>query len=270
MSGNIIDDIDALIDAQLDEGEPIGGFDFGDPDYPECPHCGADWHGLAITERMRRMRFRGVVDDDYRYSEDDSRVICPGSEFIGPMPAPQAPRGSYDDGGPLRPGRRRIPRPSARWWRCENPNPEMEWILSPEYSIDHDRHGLSIAETHRLTRATLALRRIGTLDVVSVIVLQIDPESANYARHEHTPTGSLSAVEIFAETPPPPETGDWRDREGRPPAPYSVGGEVHDLPDGTTEMTMHDPAVDASSSLGPWVDALTSLRDAFDRVTRPR
>ncbi|QZD97589.1 hypothetical protein SEA_LONELYBOI_71 [Gordonia phage LonelyBoi] len=87
---DIVDEIDALIEGQLDAGEPIGGYDYDDPDFPKCGHCGRDWHGLAITERMEEMRWRGELDDDYRYSEDDSRVICPGSEFIGPLPTPPA------------------------------------------------------------------------------------------------------------------------------------------------------------------------------------
>lgn len=89
---DIINEIDALIDDQLDAGEPIGGYDYGDPDYPKCPHCQGDWHGLAITEQMQRMRYRGAVDEGYRYSEDDSPVICPGSEFIGPPLGPRIHR----------------------------------------------------------------------------------------------------------------------------------------------------------------------------------
>ncbi|QNJ57969.1 hypothetical protein SEA_HITTER_72 [Gordonia phage Hitter] len=90
MSGrDIVDDIDALIDSQLDAGEPIGGYDYNDPDYPKCGHCQGDWHGLAITERMVQMRLRGEMETDYRYADDTSRVVCPGSEFIGPLPKPE-------------------------------------------------------------------------------------------------------------------------------------------------------------------------------------
>ena len=68
-----------------------------------CPHCDREWHGLAITERMEEMRaeyqreqlerfFVGeesdhatsAILDDYRYRDDASRVLCPGSLFIGP------------------------------------------------------------------------------------------------------------------------------------------------------------------------------------------
>lgn len=81
---DIIDDIDALVDEQMAGGEPRGGFDYGDPDYPRCPHCSEGWHGLKITRRMREMRWGGAFDEDYRYAADDSEVLCPGSDFIGP------------------------------------------------------------------------------------------------------------------------------------------------------------------------------------------
>lgn len=85
----VIDDIDALIDEQLAAGEPVGGFDYGDPAFPRCPHCHRRWHGLKITERIEEMRARGSYDEAYRVDTDDSRVLCPGSDFIGPMPPPR-------------------------------------------------------------------------------------------------------------------------------------------------------------------------------------
>ncbi|MBM4608007.1 hypothetical protein GS416_03885 [Rhodococcus hoagii] len=81
---DIIDAIDALVDDQMAGGEPIGGYDYNDPNYPQCPHCGDDWHGLKITRRMRDMRWDGIFDENYRYADDDSEVLCPGSDFIGP------------------------------------------------------------------------------------------------------------------------------------------------------------------------------------------
>ncbi|WP_286212779.1 hypothetical protein [Mycolicibacterium mageritense] len=85
---DIIDRIDELVDEQLADGEPENGYDFGDPDYPECPHCGRHWHGLRITRRIEAMRWAGHFDPEYRYADDDSPVLCEGSEFIGPMPPP--------------------------------------------------------------------------------------------------------------------------------------------------------------------------------------
>ena len=85
---SLLDRIDALVDEQLDGGEPETGYDFDDPDFPGCPHCNRDWHGLAITERIERMRLYGVFDVKYKYAEDDSPVLCPGSDFIGPWATP--------------------------------------------------------------------------------------------------------------------------------------------------------------------------------------
>lgn len=86
---SVIDDIDALVDEQMAGGEPIGGYDYNDPDYPKCPHCRRTWHGLAITQRIEGMAWRGVMDPDYRYADDDSPVLCPGSDFIGPVATPE-------------------------------------------------------------------------------------------------------------------------------------------------------------------------------------
>ena len=70
--------------------------------YPKCPHCPRDFHGLAITERLEEMRAEyrsrvlypdGIGEEDYatsailgdyRHDTDTSRVLCPGSTFIGP------------------------------------------------------------------------------------------------------------------------------------------------------------------------------------------
>ncbi|MDQ0283776.1 hypothetical protein [Rhodococcoides fascians] len=115
---DIIADIDALIDEQLLKGEPLNGYDYGDPHHPKCPHCHRDWHGLAITQRIEELRNDwqlaqnpsysplhcscmwcqetfGQSDtitleeatkalDEYRYATDDSAILCPGSDFIGP------------------------------------------------------------------------------------------------------------------------------------------------------------------------------------------
>lgn len=85
---SLLDRIDAIVDEQLDGGEPETGYDFDDPDFPECSHCNRDWHGLAITERIERMRQYGTFDANYKYAEDDSPVLCPGSDFIGPWATP--------------------------------------------------------------------------------------------------------------------------------------------------------------------------------------
>lgn len=81
------EEIQALVDDQLTQ-EP-SGYDHN-INQPKCHYCGGDFHGLAITDRMERMRlFSGEVDPGYRYSEDHSPILCPGSFFIGPPPPPK-------------------------------------------------------------------------------------------------------------------------------------------------------------------------------------
>lgn len=88
---DIVDDIDALIDEQLEAGEPRTGYPYGDPHYPRCGHCGRHWHGLPVTARIAAMYAQGRYDDTYTTATDDSPVICPGSDFIGPLPPPPPP-----------------------------------------------------------------------------------------------------------------------------------------------------------------------------------
>lgn len=89
---DLIDRIDALVDEQMADGEPENGYDFDDPDFPECPHCGRDWHGLRLTRRIQTMRRFGHFDPEYSYAADDSTVLCEGSDFIGPRRPPQLSR----------------------------------------------------------------------------------------------------------------------------------------------------------------------------------
>jgi len=100
---DIIDEIDALVDEQLSGYSQRTGYDHN-ASQDRCWHCGEDWHGLKITARMEEMRrayqqearrledlgegetgyAESVIDPDYRYADDDSEVLCPGSNFIGP------------------------------------------------------------------------------------------------------------------------------------------------------------------------------------------
>lgn len=82
----VTNDIIDLIDSQLEEGEAVGGYDYGDPGFPNCPHCGRDWHGLPLTAQVGLMYDVGFYFEDYSAAEDDSPIVCRGSDFIGPMP----------------------------------------------------------------------------------------------------------------------------------------------------------------------------------------
>lgn len=94
-SNDIIDRIDELVDEQLEDGEHISDYLTGDHTYPRCPHCGRHWHGLRITERIATMYSWGHYDNDYTVADDDSPVVCEGSDFIGPQRPQYQQAGSY-------------------------------------------------------------------------------------------------------------------------------------------------------------------------------
>ncbi|WP_153805073.1 hypothetical protein [Nocardia sp. SYP-A9097] len=87
----VLDEIDTLVEESMRDGEPMTGYDFDDPTYPECPNpfCYEHWHGLAITARMSGMRDYGMLDPEYDYHADDSPVLCPGSAYAGEWTEPE-------------------------------------------------------------------------------------------------------------------------------------------------------------------------------------
>ena len=82
---DIIDAIDALVSEQLATG-PVD--DYNVNRYDKCPHCQRDWHGMPVTVRIAQMYATGQFEDDYRVADDDTLVLCEGSEFIGPQRPP--------------------------------------------------------------------------------------------------------------------------------------------------------------------------------------
>lgn len=82
----MIDRIDALVNEQLAGYPERSGYDYNVGQI-RCPRweCSEEFHGLPITFRMWQMRQNGMFDPEYRYGEDTSPVICPGSLFIGPV-----------------------------------------------------------------------------------------------------------------------------------------------------------------------------------------
>lgn len=88
---SILDEIDNLVDESLERGDQSGTF--RGERYDKCTLCGDDYHFLAITTRLVQMRHgsygfdefnQGIVDPDYRYQDDDSPIVCPGSNYLGP------------------------------------------------------------------------------------------------------------------------------------------------------------------------------------------
>lgn len=80
---DIIDEIGALVDEQLSGYRDRSGYEYN-VNQDRCHHCGREWHGLKITARIESMAAHVSYDEDYRYADDDSEVLCPGSSFIGP------------------------------------------------------------------------------------------------------------------------------------------------------------------------------------------
>lgn len=84
-------DVDEHIDQQLARGDQSNTF--RGERTRKCRWCREDWHGLPITKKMVEMRLnpygwdefgQPVMDPNYKYSEDTSDWVCPGSEFHGP------------------------------------------------------------------------------------------------------------------------------------------------------------------------------------------
>lgn len=80
---DIVDRIDELVDEQLQQER--SGYDHN-INQDKCWHCGRPWHGLPITERIAAMAARRTYYENYRLADDDTKVLCRGSNFIGPMP----------------------------------------------------------------------------------------------------------------------------------------------------------------------------------------
>ncbi|WP_032384689.1 hypothetical protein [Rhodococcoides fascians] len=94
---DIIDQIDALVDEQLANYGNRSGYDFN-INQERC-RCGRDWHGLPITQRIDSMRSYGEFDPDYVFAEDDSPVMCVGSNTSGPWRQPDKRSGMWREDG---------------------------------------------------------------------------------------------------------------------------------------------------------------------------
>ncbi|QMU19021.1 hypothetical protein [Gordonia rubripertincta] len=288
---DIVDEIDALIDAQLDAGEPIGGYDYDDPAFPTCGHCGGSWHGLPITERMEQMRWRGEMDPDYRYRDDDSRVICPGSEFIGPLPAPQpiagcdcwpcqrlrqqravreggfAPRQVYSPGGvipnPLYPTEMQWPQPDwvglgqapARWWRLDvTAHRHLD-----EIAVQFETEGLTVVRSvvGLPARHTLSMRVVdGNRTLDGLTALTRDPVTGNVALQTGDENGYPLTLDVYTARP------------------HDLGGTIvwHEI-DGPGGNYVRSRAVIPTTRIDQWFDdrglsflAPREMRTAVDRL----
>ncbi|SLG32711.1 Uncharacterised protein [Mycobacteroides abscessus subsp. abscessus] len=220
---DIVDEIDELVDWQLQKTP--SGYDHN-INQVTCPHpwCDADWHGLAITARMRAMRRAGYVDPDYRYAADDSEILCPGSDFVGeftpPAPEPPTPyvpgpteaiRAAHLAWGDVLAAAIGLPSSvwqlpddpynpnellatgEPRWWRCDEPESlnglEVTWTREPENGL--------------LSDARLTVRVGG-----QVVDVRPSPEGTTYRYGVDPETHDLLWVEVHATHRP--AVGEWQ------------------------------------------------------------
>ena len=235
---DIVDDIDALVDEQLQQ-EP-SGYDHN-INQSQCWHCGRDFHGLPITERMEQMRreyhYTGNVEHlaEYRYAEDDSAILCLGSTAIGPA-RPGSRRWYFEedaglvsaayvrhalglsmpwipdvanvrdaalallrDGGLLQ--ARSFPRP--RWWRLDDPDPRLEIEVRTEFESGLDDYGRGEMYREAPRRWVLVLHDHATGGLEEVELYR-SPGGDVYRVTFEDPQrpNRIIRVEIFAERPP--------------------------------------------------------------------
>ena len=100
MTDDIVNVIDQLVDDQIASGERSAPDRFGgSAEYPRCSHCDRNWHGLPISERTAKTYKRTEFDEVCRADTDASRVLCRGSDYIGPMPLELVPLTMTGDSG---------------------------------------------------------------------------------------------------------------------------------------------------------------------------
>lgn len=168
----LLDEIDELVDASLVRGDQSGSWQ-GER-YDRCPVASFvhPWHYLPVTanlEAMRRGSYatdefnQGIVDPDYNYNEDESRILCPGSLFLGPPTNDREWEWCVREWGPKRPGQpssvydgqRRIPGPivprGSRRWRLK-PIPGT-WDVAVDTDIEFVRSDPDFPYTGRGRRA---------------------------------------------------------------------------------------------------------------------
>ncbi|WP_280389896.1 hypothetical protein [Nocardia wallacei] len=179
---DVVDAIDELVKSSLDNYDQRSGYDYN-VNQDQCPHewCSEPWHGLAITQTMRQMRSRWHsaisyfedeerVPDDvaaeldaYRYDQDDSPVLCPGSTFDGEFepPEPEYPRG-YTPGflSRLQPGEWIMPEfqfprgAIVRTWDTSNGWREIGTVRSFSLGWDQDGMRVEVDQTGDESRVT--------------------------------------------------------------------------------------------------------------------
>ena len=243
---DIVDDIDALVDEQLQQ-EP-SGYDHN-INQSQCCHCGRDFHGLPITERMEQMRreyhYTGNVEHlaEYRYAEDDSAILCLGSTAVGPA-RPKRHSRSTDDAletymraayGDLArlfhvPALDWWPNPylpRPRWWRLDNPDLEFDYELRTDHGEPRGLGPLGYREAFAPRRYRLAISDLAATE--SDVVSLTESASGDVYRVTVDDRQRPTRIEIYAARAPR-LGGTWveLDEQGEPipEHEYHPGGVV--------------------------------------------
>lgn len=271
---DIVDEIDALVDWQLDQYEHRSDYDYN-VNQAKCPHswCGEDWHSLPIKQRMREIRrlWHSTVAyyedqprvpehvtaelDAYRYDQDDSAIICPGSAFEGefepPAPTPIAWDAALD---PILRAQRMLGEMQDLVIRISGVPPV--WDIPDDPLVDQEP-GQGLWQTSTITWDDAWVpacwwRRDGVrefevrVEPPTVIVDGIeiatvrDPGRDNLSNIVHAAPDSADRwVEVFTRGCPGP---GWRRID--PDRPACDGRHVHwaaELPDGPAELSFPNP-----------------------------
>lgn len=249
---DIVNRIDELVDASL--ARPMSersGYD-NNVNQDTCWHCGRSWHGLAITARMEEMRREYAVAQhstdgessyatsaimgDYRYDTDESEIICPGSEFIGPIPTRGRTPTVEVNWGPSQ--WQRIQREAeTRAWEALNEwasriyaNPE--WYAAPtlaplrahptwwgtdsstwpqEYGYQYSCRREEIDLGYEWLSGAFTLEIVRSRDLVVVDEVPLSPDVNGNHMQTHVPHEGPSILRIHARRPP--NIGTWREVE---------------------------------------------------------
>jgi hypothetical protein len=234
----VLDAIDALVDEQLQQES--SGYDHN-INQDRCAHCGEGWHGLAVKQRMRDIRYmspgcgcdecRREQDQalaEYDYATDESPIICPGSAFIGPWISARQLQ-LYRSGAPIEdpvvfsfPGGYAISamagrggaggrsiRDGALWRMPDNPLLPGSWSISPgSWSISIGTRRPVIRGQIRLWDSDWQLLWDSERDTESLDAAVTAYGPANYTidREGHRETGRVSisrstAEAVFTEDP---------------------------------------------------------------------
>ncbi|QFG09702.1 hypothetical protein PBI_PIPP_78 [Gordonia phage Pipp] len=301
---DIVDDIDALIDEQLAAGETGQAQRAATADR-RCGHCGRAWHGLAITTRMEKMRrdylnrvmmsrllgeeyeyAESAILGDYRYADDDSTVLCPGSEFIEPLPSTicdQSASLTDHDGCQC---------PNCRMWRAvfgggegalrglwqlpDDPFDPAAWLVQPSeparwWRLDITTHQNMEEFTFETEGVDVVRSMVGPPARTTLIVKLVDGRTGMtpLVTDPATRTGIYAHYTVH-ETDRRPLTLDVH--TARPP--HDLGGRIvwHEI-DGPGGDYVHSRAVVSTNRVDRWFDdhglwflAPREMRTAVDRL----